>query len=85
MQCISSGGRALNMSVTGSGGFKSVLSNISEVDMAQGLGNDSFVGTTDIISERSDGHLYQCTARNGVSTIMDSVELRGYIHIIYII
>ena len=78
VQCTSSGGRALNMSVTGPAGFNSDLDNIQAVGTPQRMGNDSFSGNTDTIPGGSDGQSYQCTASNGVSTDpTGSVELRG--------
>ena len=79
MRCTSSGGRALNMSVTTpSGGFNEDLDSIQVVNTSLRMGSDMFSGTTNIISGGSNGQLYQCTASNGVSSDpTGSVELRG--------
>ena len=78
VRCTSSGGRALSMSVTGPGGFSEDLDNIQAVGTPQGMGDDSFTDTTDVISGGSDGQSYECTASNGVSSDpTDRVELRG--------
>ena len=78
VQCNSTGGRALNMSVTGSDGFKSVLNNIQAVGDPQRTGDDEFSASTDVISGRRDGETYQCRASNGIlSDSIKSVELRG--------
>ena len=77
MRCDSSGGRAVSMSVTGPD-FSEDLDNIQAVGTPQRMGNDSFSGSTVIISGGNDGQVYECTASNGVSSDpTDSVELRG--------
>ena len=78
VRCTSFGGRALNMSVTGPGGFSEDLDNIQAVGTPQRMGSDSFSDSTVIISGGSDGQVYECTASNGVSSNpTGSVELRG--------
>ena len=77
VQCTSSGGRALDMYVTGPGGPYSNL-NIQAVGTPQRKGGDSFSAATSIISGGSNGDTYQCVALNGVSPpIANSVQLRG--------
>ena len=79
VQCISSGGRALDMYVTGPGGPYSNL-NIQAVGTPQRKGGDMFSATTSILSVGSNGpgDTYQCVALNGVSTPpTNSVQLRG--------
>ena len=84
VRCTSSGGRALNMSVTGPGGFSEDLDNIQAVGTPQGRGSDSFSDSTVIISGGSDGQVYECTASNGVSSDpTGSVELKGLHFAIY--
>ena len=79
VKCISSGGRALNMSITGPEKHKHKLSSIEAVGDPQGMGNDMFsVSSINILSRGQDGHVYQCTASNGVSPDpANSTELRG--------
>ena len=78
VRCTSFGGRALNMSVTGPGGFSEDLDNIQAVGTPQRMGNDSFSDSTDIISGGSDGQVYECTVSNGVSSNpTGSVKLKG--------
>ena len=78
VQCNSTGGRALNMSVIGPDGFNSDLNNIQAVGDPQRIGDDEFSAFTDVISGGRDGDIYQCTASNGVSSdLTNSVELRG--------
>ena len=78
VRCISSGGRALSMSVTGPGDFSEDLDNIQAVGTPQRMGSDSFSDSTDIIPGGSDGQVYECTASNGVSSDpTGSVELKG--------
>ena len=82
VRCTSSGGRALNMSITGPG-FSEDLDNIQAVGTPQRMGSDSFSGSIVIISGGSDGQVYECTASNGVSSDpTGSVELRGDLCII---
>ena len=79
VSCTSRGGRALSMSVTGPD-FSEDLDNIRALSSQEPemMGDDRFFDSTDIISEGSDGQVYQCTASNGVSSDpTDSVELRG--------
>ena len=78
VQCNSTGGRALNMTVTGPDGFNSNLNNIQVVDDPQSIGDDEYSAATDVISGGRDGDIYRCTASNGVSSDpTNSVELRG--------
>ena len=76
VNCTSTGGRALNMSVTGPGA--SFLSSIQAVGDPQGMGNDMFSVSTNVIQGRLDGDAYLCSASNGVSPdLNNSLELRG--------
>ena len=79
VNCTSSGGRALSMSVTGPGGFSEDLDNIQAEGTTQRMGSDRFSGSIDIIPPGgSDGQVYECTASNGLSPDpTGSVELRG--------
>ena len=80
VQCISRGGRALSMNVTGPANFTLfVLDKIEAVGTPQRTGNDSFYTTTDvIISRKEDMDSYWCTASNGLPTTpCNSVMLRG--------
>ena len=76
VRCTSTGGRVLNMSVTGPD-FKSDLSNIQAVGTLMRMGNDSYTATTGSIIGGSSGQYYNCTASNGVSTLMGCVGLKG--------
>ena len=75
--CTSTGGRVLNMSVTGPD-FNSHLSNIKAVDTVMRMGNDTFSGTTQTLTA-SYGEIYNCTASNGVSVLTKSIEVKGNI------
>ena len=78
MKCISSGGRALNMSITGPEKHKHKLSSIEAVNDPQGIGNDMFSVSSINILSGQDGAVYQCTASNGVSPDpTNSTELKG--------
>ena len=73
VRCTSTGGRVLNMSVTGPD-FNSDLTNIQAVGTPKRKGNDIYTATTGtIITEE----LYDCTASNGVSSHTGSVGLKG--------
>ena len=76
VKCISSGGRALNMSITGPARHKHKRRSIEAVGDPHGMGNDMFsVSSTNLFQ---DGDVYQCTASNGVPPNQtNSTELRG--------
>ena len=80
VRCTSTGGRVMNMSVTGPD-FNSDLSNIQAVGNQTWMGNDSYTATTGtIVKERAKEmakELYDCTASNGVSSCTGSVGLKG--------
>ena len=67
VRCTSTGGRVLNMSVTGPD-FNSELNNIQAVGNQTWMGNDSYTATTGTITGSSEKHkVYYCTTSNGVS------------------
>ena len=78
VQCTSTGGRALSMSITGPDGYSSDLTNnIQPMGTQSWIGNDSYTATTsDIITGGNDGDIYECTV-TGLTSNTDSVELRG--------
>ena len=76
VRCTSTGGRVLNMSVTGPD-FNSNLTNIQTVGTLKRKGNDSYTATTGTIVKEISEELYDCTASNGVSSHTDSVGLKG--------
>ena len=66
------------MSVTGPDGYSSALNNIQSLGDLQGMGNDAFSASTDVISGGKDGSVYNCTSFNGVSQVSNSSNrLRG--------
>ena len=78
VHCTSTGGRVLNMSITGPHGVVSPLSDIQAVGTQTWMGNDSYSGVTDTIPGADDGDTYNCTASNGVSSLAnESIEIRG--------
>ena len=83
IQCGSTGGRALSMTVTGPGGYNSDLTNnIRPVGTQNWIGDDDYRATTsDIITGGSDGDEYECTATGSTSNT-GSVQLRGEDHIL---
>ena len=76
VRCTSTGGRVLNMSVTGSE-FNSDLTNIQAVGTLKRKGNDIYTATTGTIKKGITEELYDCTASNGVSSHTGSVGLKG--------
>ena len=78
VHCISTGGRVLNMSITGPHGVVSPLSDVQAVGTQTWMGNDSYSGVTGTLAGADDGDTYNCTASNGVSSLAsESVEIRG--------
>ena len=75
IKCISTGGRVLNMSITGPHG--EALEDIQTVGTHQWMGDDSYSGSTGTLSGADDGDPYRCTASNGVSSADDSIAIRG--------
>ena len=78
VQCTSTGGIALSMTVTGPDGYSSDLTNnIQRMGTQSWIGNDSYSATTsDIITGGNDGDMYECTVTGSTSNT-DSVVLRG--------
>ena len=77
LHCISTGGRVLNMSITGPHGVVSALSNIQAVGTQRWMGNDSY-SASGSIAGADDGDTYNCTASNGVSSTTSNIlEIRG--------
>ena len=81
VQCSSTGGRALSMTVTGPGGYNSDLTNnIQPVGTQNWIGDDDYRATTsDIITGGSDGDEYECMVTGSTSNT-GSVQLRGEDH-----
>ena len=77
VQCTSTGGIALSMSVTGPDDSNPDLDNIQPVGTLEYIGNDRYTATTsDIITGGNDGDIYECTV-TGLTSETDSVVLRG--------
>ena len=71
VQCSSTGGRPLSMTVTGPFGKSyNLTANIQTVGDPQGLGDDMFTASTSVLSETMNGDVYQCHATNGVPTTL---------------
>ena len=81
VQCSSTGGRALSMTVTGPDIVNSDLTdNIEPVGTTDRMGDDNYRATTsDFITGGSDGDEYVCTA-TGSTPNTGSVQLRGEDH-----
>ena len=77
VQCTSTGGITLSMTVTGPDGYSSDLTNnIQPVGTQSWIGSDIYTATTSIITGGNDGDIYQCTVTSSTS-LTGSVELRG--------
>ena len=77
VQCTSTGGIALSMSVTGPDDSNPDLDNIQPMGTLEYKGDDEYTATTsDIITGGNDGDMYQCTV-TGLTSETDSVVLRG--------
>ena len=76
MRCSSTGGRALDMAVSGPQ-YNSDISNIQPVGTRVYLGADSYTGSTNIISSGSDGDVYQCGGTSVDDPVTDTVTLIG--------
>ena len=79
VRCSSTGGRALDMAVSGPNDYYSNIfsSNIQAVGTSMYLGADSYTGNTDVISSGSDGDMYQCSVTSVGDPVTDTVTLRG--------
>ena len=63
VRCTSTGGRALDMDVSGPNRYSSdISSNIQPVGTRMYLGSDSYTATTEVISIGRHGDVYQCNA-----------------------
>ena len=73
VRCSSVGGRALDMTVSGPGGFAADISGrIEPVGNRSWLGSDVYTGTTDLISGGEDGDEYECnmtSSRSGTGSV----------------
>ena len=76
VNCTSTGGRVLNMSVTGPHGVVYPLSNIQPVGTQRWMGNDSYSAYA-TLQGADDGDIYNCIASNGVSSATDRIEIGG--------
>ena len=69
VQCSSTGGRPLSMTVTGPRGKNyNLTANIQAVGDPQGMGDDEFTASTSVLSGARNRDVYQCHASNRVST-----------------
>ena len=79
VRCSSTGGRTLDMAVSGPIDYYSNFSSsdIQAVGTSMYQGADSYTGSTDIISSGSDGDMYQCSVTSVGDTVTGTVTLRG--------
>ena len=77
VRCSSTGGRALDMAVSGPQHNSDISSSdIQPVGTRMYQGADSYTGSTDIITSGSNGDMYQCNVTSFESNV-NSVTLRG--------
>ena len=77
VRCTSTGGRALDMDVSGPNGYSSnISSNIELVGIRNFRGSDSYTATTEFISDGMAGDVYQCNVTN-VASRTGSVTVEG--------
>ena len=76
VNCTTTGGRVLNMSVTGPHGVVYPLSNIQPVGTQRWMGNDSYSAYA-TLRGADYGDINNCMASNGVSFANDSIENGG--------
>ena len=76
VRCTSTGGRALNMTVSGPNGYNYDLRNIEPLGTRRYLGGDSYTATTEVISNGKDGDAYKCNVTSFSSNI-STVTVRG--------
>ena len=77
VRCTSTGGRALDMTLSGPDGYTAdVSSRIQPDGDRRYLGSDVYTATTDFISGGRDGDVYQCNVTSSTS-LTGSTTLRG--------
>ena len=77
VRCSSTGGRALNMAVSGPNGYISDISNnIQSVGSMGFLRNDNYTATTDLISTGNDGDIYHCNVTS-IDSRASSATVKG--------
>ena len=82
VKCTSFGGKTFKMTVEGPqySSEEQGQMMVEAVGEPQRMGGDTYSATTSVISEGSNGDIYQCTASNGVAfNQTHSVELKGII------
>ena len=84
MTCTASGGTVVSSSLTGHGGVDLELQPMGSIGR---IGQNAYSVTSGILSGRSNGDTYQCTAAANLSSphLSDSTVLRGKLmHTIFI-
>ena len=77
VRCTSTGGRALNMTVSGPNGFNSDIStNIQAVGTPLFLSNDRYTARTEVITSGMVGDVFQCNVTS-VDSMTDVVTVEG--------
>ena len=77
VRCSSTGGRALDMAVSGHQHNSDISSSILPVGTRMYQGADNYTTRTDIISSGSVGDMYQCRVTSVGDPVTGTVTLRG--------
>ena len=77
VRCTSTGGRALDMTLSGPDGYSADISSRIQPDGSRRyLGSDVYTATTDVISDWRDGDEYHCNVTSS-SSLTGSTTVRG--------
>ena len=76
VRCTSTGGRALNMAVSGPNGYYDITDDIEPMSIPQFLSNDRYTARTGVISRGTVEDVFQCNVTSFASNT-GSVTLRG--------
>ena len=77
VRCNSTGGRALDMTLSGPDGYSADISSRIQPDGSRSyLGSDTYTATTDVISDGRDGDVYQCNV-NSSRSLTHNITVRG--------
>ena len=80
VQCSSTGGRALSMTVSGPDGYSSDITyDIQPVGTPTRTGSDEYSASTSVVLGGNDRDEYECTA-TGSTSYTGSIQLRGEDH-----
>ena len=86
VRCTSTGGRALNMAVSGPNGYYDISTNIQPIGTPRFLRNDRYTARTEVISSGTVGDVFQCNVTSVDSmTAIVTVEGNGPRHYLFLL